>query len=328
MLRIGMFLVLLLLIFLEAFNSSGKGCTDPLANNLDPAATENDGSCTYDEVWIRPRKSLNISESLKGTSGLLFWEGSLWTHNDHGDTRLYSLDTSSAVIRELYLLEGVENIDWEDMDQDSEFIYMGDFGNNASGNRDDLHILRIQKASLLSGSPDIDTIWFSYSDQHNLNPVGPNQTEFDCEALVVASNGLYLFTKQWLTGHTSVYALSKQPGNQVAQKQSTFDIQGLVSGATFLESKQLLVLCGYTSILQPFVYLMYDFPANDFFSGNKRRVNISIPFFQVEGIASLDGLTYYLSNESFVREPVINTLQQVHILELNSYLEEYLNGVK
>jgi len=323
-----MLLLVLLLIFLEADNPSGRGCTDPLANNLDPAATENDGSCTYDELWIRPRKSLTISDSLKGTSGLLFWKGSLWTHNDHGDTRLYSLDSSSAAIREKYLLEGVENIDWEDMDQDSEFIYVGDFGNNASGNRDDLHILRIKKSLLPSGSPDIDTIWFTYSDQHDLNPAGPNQTEFDCEALVVSTNGLYLFTKQWITGHTTLYSLPKKPGNHVAQKQSSFDIQGLVSGATFLESKQLLVLCGYTGMLQAFVYLMYDFPAHDFFSGNKRRVNISIPFLQVEGIASMDGLTYYLSNESFVKEPLTSTPQQVHIIDLNPYLEEYLNGVK
>ncbi|TFH22549.1 MAG: T9SS C-terminal target domain-containing protein [Bacteroidia bacterium] len=317
-----MLVVLVLLIFLEGCNSSGRGCKDPLANNLEVEAAENDGGYTYDEVWIRPRKSLALSESLKGTSGLLFWEGSLWTHNDNADTRLYELDTSSGAIREDYLLEGVENTNWEDMDQDSEFIYLGDFGNNASGNRDDLHILRIQKASLLSGSPDIDTIWFSYSDQHDLNPVGPNQTEFDCEAFVLSSGHIFLFTKQWITGHTSVYALPKQPGNHVAQKLNSFDIQGLVSGATFLESKQLLVLCGYSGILQPFLYLMYDFPAYDFFSGNKRRVNISIPFLQVEGIASMDGLTYYLSNESYVKEPVTNTLQQLHILELNSYLEE------
>jgi hypothetical protein len=326
--RIGVLLVLLALIFLETFNSSRKGCTDLLANNLDPAATENDGSCTYDDVWIRPRKSLTLSENLKGTSGLLSWEGSLWTHNDHGDSHLYSLDTSSAAIRELYLLEGVGNTDWEDMDQDSGFIYVGDFGNNASGNRDDLHILRINKDLLLSGRPDIDTIWFTYSDQHDLSPAGPNQTEFDCEALVVSSNGLYLFTKQWITGHTTVYSLPKKPGNQVAQKQSSFDIRGLVSGATFLESKQLLVLCGYSGIMQPFVYLMYDFPAFDFFSGNKRRVNISIPFLQVEGIASMDGLTYYLSNESYVREPLTRTPQQVHIIDLNPYLEKHLNGVK
>jgi hypothetical protein len=326
--RTGILLFLLLQVFLEACNSSGKGCTDPHANNLNVEATENDGSCTYDEAWVRPLRSLTISENLKETSGLLFWEGSLWTHNDNTDTRLYMLDTSDATIVEDYLLEGVENINWEEIEQDSEFIYLGDFGNNTSGNRDDLHILRIQKSTLLSGSPVIDTIGFTYSNQYDLSPAGPNQTEFDCEAFVVSSDTIYLFTKQWLSGQTTVYALPKQAGFHVAQKQSTFNIQGLVSGATFLESKQLLVLCGYTGILQPFLYLLYDFPAHDFFSGNKRRVNISVPFLQVEGIATLDGLTYYLSSESYVMEPAINTFQQLHLIQLNPYLEEHLNGVR
>jgi hypothetical protein len=39
-------------------------------------------------------------------------------------------------------------------------------------------------------------------------------------------------------------------------------------------------------------------------------------------------LTYYLSNESYVREPLTRTPQQVHIIDLNPYLEKHLNGVK
>ena len=326
--RIGIYLGFLLLILLEACNSSGKGCTDPLANNLEPEATETDGSCTYDAAWIRPEHSMAISETLNGTSGLLFRDGSLWTHNDHADTRLYVLDTSTAAITQEVEIGGVENTNWEDIAQDSEYIYLGDFGNNASGNREDLHILRIEKGTLLSGNPSIDTIWFSYSDQLDLNPVGANQTEFDCEAFVVSSNRIYLFTKQWLSGHTTLYALPKQAGIHIAQKQTSFDIRGLVTGASYLESKQLLVLCGYTGILQAFLYLLYDFPEQDFFSGNKRRVNISIPFLQVEGIASLDGLSYYLSSESYVLEPATNTPPQLHLMDLNPYLEAYLNGLK
>jgi hypothetical protein len=321
------FLALLFLVNLGACKSSNKGCTDPLANNLEADAVENDGSCTYDEVWIRPVKSMLLDEALQETSGLMFWDGSLWTHNDNSDSRIYALDTANAGIRDDYLLPGVENINWEEMNQDAEFIYLGDFGNNASGNREDLHILRIRKSSLLAGDPSIDTIWFSYSDQIDLSPVGFNQTEFDCEAFVVSSESIYLFTKRWMTGHTTAYALPKQPGVHVARKLHSLDINGLVSGACFFESKQLLVLTGYTGILQPFLYLFYDFPAHDFFAGNKRRINISVPFLQVEGIASLDGLNYYVSNESYVNGPVY-TSPQLHRIELHPYLEHYLNGIK
>jgi len=326
--RIGLLLFLLLVFILEACKPSHKGGTDPSANTLELEARENDGSFTYDEAWLSPVKSMALSASVKESSGLLFWEGRLLTHNDNTDTGIYAVDTATGSAEEEYLLEGVENINWEEMAQDSEYLYLGDFGNNASGNREDLHILRIHKAELKAGRQSIDTICFSYSDQHDLSPAGPNQTEFDCEALVVSSNGLYLFTKQWLSGHTTVYALPKEPGKYVAQKQSSFDIKGLVSGAAYFESKHLLVLCGYTGVLQAFLYLFYDFQGDDFFSGNKRRVNISIPFLQVEGIASMDALTYYVSNESYVKEALTNTPQQVHIIDLSPYLAEHLNGVK
>ncbi len=317
--------VCLSILILASCNTHTQDCTDPHANNFNSSASENDGSCTYNEVWLKPVKSIILPESLKETSGLLFWKGRLWTHNDDTDTHIYGLDTSSAAILEEYLLEGVENINWEDMDQDSEYIYLGDFGNNASGNREDLHILRIQKSSLLSAKPLIDTIWFSYSDQIDLSPVGFNQTEFDCEALVVGSEYIYLFTKQWVSGYTTAYILSKQAGTHVAQKLDSFDISGLVTGAFYMESKHLLVLCAYTGVLQPFLYLLYDFQGDDFFGLNKRRVNLSIPFHQVEGISSLDGLTYYISNESYVKEPV-NIPQKLHLIELHPYLEDYLNG--
>lgn len=324
--RIGLLLFILFPMFLEACNSSGKGCTDTLSSNLDMEATANDGSCTYDETWLKPVKSIQLPGNLNETSGLLFWEGNLWTHNDNDDTRIYGLDTSNATIREEYLLEGVENINWEDIDQDSEYIYMGDFGNNASGDRADLHILRILKSSLLYGSPSIDTIWFSYSDQADLRPVGNNQTEFDCEALVVGSEHIYLFTKQWISGYTTSYRLSKQPGTFVAQKIESFDIKGMVTGAFYMESERLVVLCAYTITLQPYLYLLYDYQGEDFFGANKRRLNLSIPFHQVEGISSVDGRSYYLSNESYVKEPV-NIPQKLHLIDLNTYLGDYLNRV-
>ena len=323
---IGMLWFPLLLILLEACNPTDKGCTDSQANNLAGEASENDGSCAYDPVWVGPSKSMQLSESLSGTSGLICWDGLIWTHNDHLDTRIYALDTATAEISREYLLSGVENTDWEDIAEDGEYLYVGDFGNNASGSRTDLHILRVEIASLISGDPDIDTIWFSYSDQNDLSPQAPNQTDFDCEALVVSSNSIYLFTKQWVTGRTTLYAFPKQPGKHVAQRKANFDTQGLITGAILLEPEKLLVLCGYTGILQPFMYLFYDYPGEDFFSGNKRRVNISIPFLQVEGITSKDGMTYFVSNESFELGAASNIPQALHRFDLSELLGDYLRA--
>lgn len=319
-------ILLALLALLGSCKQQGKGCTDSNAGNLDPSATENDGSCTYEPTYVGPAKSMILSEELSGTSGLISWDGLIWTHNDHADPRLHGIDSATAEISRSYLLSDVANIDWEDMAEDGEYIYVGDFGNNASGDRTNLHILRISMASLPSGTPSIDTIWFSYSDQQDLSPAEPNKTEFDCEALVVSSERIYLFSKQWLTGHTTVYSLEKQPGTHVAQKKTSYNVQGLVTGAILLESEHLLVLCGYTGILQPFIYLLYDYPGEDFFAGNKRRVNLLIPFLQVEGITTDDGLIYYLSNESFELQAGARTPPQLHRFDLSELLEDYLKG--
>ena len=112
-----------------------------------------------------------------------------------------------------------------------------------------------------------------------------------------------------------------------AIRKSELDVQGMITGATYQESKRLITLCGYTNLLQPFIYLLYDFNANDFFSGNKRKLNLSLSFHQVEGIASNDGLKYYCSNEAFVQAPFINTPQKLHVLDLSSYLDNYLNQI-
>lgn len=316
--------VLIALVLLCSCNRNGRGCIDSMANNLDASAIENDGSCTYDSLWVESDITLELSDILNESSGLIFWDGHLWTHNDNTDTKLYGLDPGSAAIKREYQLTGVLNTDWEEISQDAEFIYVGDFGNNASGNRIDLHILRIDKESLVAGNAIIDTIWFSYSDQLEFGGTTPNQTEFDCEAFVVSHDSIFLFTKQWLTAKTSLYAMPKVPGNHKAQKRATLDIKGLVTGACYLEAEKLLVLSGYDILLNPFVFLMYDYSGYHFFSGNKRKIFLSIPFSQVEGVATEDGLIYYISNEKTTYHSLIETRPAIHRIDLTEYLKEYL----
>jgi hypothetical protein len=95
------------------------------------------------------------------------------------------------------------------------------------------------------------------------------------------------------------------------------DVKGLVTGAVYLESKKMVALCGYSKLLQPFVYLLYDFKGRDFFSGNKRKLAVGLPFHQVEGITSSDGVRFYISNESFKKPPYFSNAQQMHTLIIN-----------
>ena len=314
----------LLLISLSLFascTSAQPGYADPLALNFDPAASEEKNSYTYQIATAEPKWTLDLERQISETSGLIYWDGVLWTHNDDTDTRLYMLDPSTAKIVGDYNLPGVVNQDWEEIAQDDEYIYVGDFGNNR-GNRDNLQILRVEKASLKSGQPSIETIWFTYSDQENLVSEGLNQTEFDCEAFIVSSDSIYLFTKQWLSANTTQYVLPKVPGKHVAQKRAVFPVEGQVTGASYLEEEGLLVLCGYTAIVQPFLYLFTEYQDDDFFSGNQKRVNLTIPFHQVEAVHTSDGTHFYVSNERFAMESYVNIPQRMHFFDLRRVLVE------
>jgi hypothetical protein len=302
-----------------------QGCTDPLATNYNSSANLNDGSCMYDDAHVSPSSSYILPVILTETSGLVTWDQRIWTHNDDGDVNLYSLDTLDGNLIQSYALQGTVNNDWEEISQDSDYLYIGDFGNNANGNRTNLKILRIDKNSILFQAPKIDTLNFSFSDQTNFAPSGSNNTDFDCEAFIVSDDSIFLFTKQWISKKTSLYSLPKIPGTYVASLRSTFDIDGLVTGAVFLQSRRLIALCGYSNVLEPFVYLLYDFNGSEFFMGNKRKITLSLPFHQIEGIATTDGLKYYLSNEYFSQPPVIQIQQKLHIIDLSLYLSTYLH---
>jgi len=299
------------------------GCTDPLANNYDVTATNNDGSCTYNAATISPTSSTSLNATLNETSGLILWEDEIWTHTDGGNpTELYNINVSDLTSFSTLNIPGTTNEDWEDIAQDDNYVYIGDFGNNAQGNRQDLKIYRIEKNSILAESPVVDEINFSYSDQTDFSDQGGNNTDFDCEALIVTDTSIYLFTKEWVSQETTIYSLPKTPGTYSATNEGSYNVNGLITGATYAKDKQLVVLSGYSSILQPFLVLLYDFTGNNFFNGNKRKINLNLPFHQVEGIATQDGINYFASNERVVN--FITIQPKIHELDLAVYLLNYL----
>jgi hypothetical protein len=321
------FVALTLVHTINAF--AQNGCTDPLANNFDASAVSNDGSCTYNSANISPHNSVVLSSTLNENSGLILWDNELWTHLDGGNpTDLYNIDISDLNNFSTTNLSSLSNIDWEDIAQDEDYIYLGDFGNNANGNRTNLKIYRIEKNSIELGSPMIEEINFSYADQVDFTPQGGNNTDFDCEAMIVTDNNIFLFTKEWVSQETTMYSLPKTPGTYSAVNEGSYDVNGLITGATYVDNKQVAVLSGYSNTLQPFIFLLYDFTGVDFFNGNKRKIGLNLAFHQVEGIASQDGLNYFISNEFFSETiPILGTITtqpQIHNVNLSDYLGNYL----
>ena len=316
---------LLNVVFISSGFGFGQtpGCTDPLAINYNASATQNDGSCQYPSSSTGTLFSQILDTSLSEISGIVQNNGHVYGICDQADNRVFEIDTLNGSILTQYSCGTLTNQNWEEIARDSIYFYLGDFGNNYNGNRTDLRIYRIEKSSLFAGNPQVDTIDFAYSTQTNFNPTGLNSTDYDCEAFVVTPDSIFLFTKQWLSNGSVVFALPNSPGYHSAIPVDSFPVQGLITGATRIEGAQAVVLCGYSNLLQPFLYLLYDFPGNRFFSGNKRKVGLNLPFHQIESISTTDGIRYHLANEFFTNQ-FLTVPQQYHVIELDSYLSGYL----
>lgn len=263
---------------------------------------------------IKPTFSVVLSDSISETSGLLAFDGLLWTHNDDHDTTLYGIDTLGKIRRKVTLKE-LKNNDWEEISQDEDFVYIGDFGNNYKGNRTNLRILKIDKSTFYETSPKVEIISFSYETQQGFTAKKPNSTNFDCEAFVVSRDSIYLFTKEWSPKKSTVFVLPKLAGTYTAKLQTTLTTKGMITGATLSENK--IVLCGYSKKGKPFLYVITDFENYNFEKAKKQKIKLKLPFHQVEGIATFDGFQYYITNEKLVVKPILNTKQQLHLIDLN-----------
>ena len=132
-------------------------------------------------------EKFDLPKKVNETSGLIFYNNQIITHNDSGGKpKLYVLDTlNGRVVRTVTVLNAV-NEDWEEIAQDNDDIYIGDFGNNR-GSRRDLKIYKISKTDFLQNDTiSAKTIDFSLSDQVNFDASKKNN--FDIEAVVAVDD--------------------------------------------------------------------------------------------------------------------------------------------
>ena len=77
--------LLLLAVLVAPRANAQSGCPDPQASNYNPAATTNDGSCTYPVTTTALLTKATLPSAVNESSGLLYTGGSVWTHNDSGN---------------------------------------------------------------------------------------------------------------------------------------------------------------------------------------------------------------------------------------------------
>lgn len=310
------------------------GCTDPQADNYNAAATANDGSCVYPATAYIPDRVSVLDAGISETSALLFVEGFLWTINDGGHLPyLYKIDPVNGTLLDSVFVSNAVNNDWEALTSDGIYIYIGDFGNNY-GDRTDLQILKIDRNALqYNDTVDAVLIRFSYPEQTVFTPA-LNNTPFDCEAFIAQNDSLYLFTKNWVGQYTSLYALPALAGTFEAQLRDSLVVEGLVTDAACDSASGNIVLLGYQQGMfnsyNSFAVLLFDYPDNRIFKGNKRRIALGSVLLlgQTEGVVLAGSTGGYLSGERIV-QPAFNIDEpaKLHRFEFKPYFENGSVGI-
>ncbi len=280
-------------------------------------------AATFAQSYV---KKANLpSPDLDEISGVIEWGGNLYGIDDSGnDPVIFEFDSANATVHIIkrITLGGVTNHDWEDITQDDNYIYVGDFGNNIDGSRKDLKFYKVPKQSIsaITGDAgtiplsDIQIINFSYPDQTTFCPVDfpctGNKTQFDCEAVIYDNGKLHLFTKNWVTNNTTQhYTVPATAGTYTATKLDNFVTDGvLITGATKMNDMTIALL-GYNNKdvvgalnTRAWIWLISGFADMDrVFSSatNTRKIDLGSVLVagQVEGITAVKQRRALITNE-------------------------------
>ncbi len=243
----------------------------------------------------------NLENSIEESSGLIYLDGRVITHNDSGGGAfLFEVNEQTGNVTRQVTIVNATNRDWEDIEQDDAYIYIGDFGNN-NGSRKDLRVYRISKSDYLDGDDmaTAELIEFSYEDQTDFTSANMD-TNFDAEALIAYEDFLYIFTKNWIDGRSHIYRLPKEPGTYSATRIDEFNSEGLVTGATYNSISDRVILVGYSGI-SPFLTQLSGFTNGKFSNGSIIRSELNVPLgisVQVEAIAFENETRHLLTSES------------------------------
>ena len=248
-------------------------------------------------LTAQSKKRFKLPNPLNEVSGVIYDSPqSILYINDGGNRPAIFRADSGGKILTIKLLNNLENRDWEDLTRDDVGnIYIGDFGNNLNQRRDlTIYIL----------TPDFslkDSILFSFPDQ-NAFPPKYEDRNFDTEAFFWQNNRLHLFSKSALgNGNftTRHYTLADQPGTQIARLNSNhlFKKRVITSAAVSKDGKKVALLSyhfkfflGFFPISKTSVFILSDFPADDYFKGKIKKYKIKNCLFpsQYESVDFVD----------------------------------------
>lgn len=256
--------------------------------------------CAFNSAAQQLTLETNLNSIVNETSGLVYINNTLITHNDSGNTNtLFDVDTSTGLVTRMVTISNATNTDWEDITEDGTYIYIGDFG-NFQGDRTNLKVYRILIADYFNNTTvTADVIDFTYNNQTDFT-TRPFANNFDAETLIYFNNKLYIFTKNWEDSRTNIYELSKDIGIQTATLIDNFNSDGLITGGSYNTTSNEVLLCGY-GINGAFVVQLNSFNNGLFTNGNIIKTAVTVTAnssLQIEGITGINGTEYYVSGEA------------------------------
>ena len=248
---------------------------------------------------VKIKKYHKISRKVDETSGLIIFQDNFLTHNDSGgEPTLYKIDKNTGKVIGRIIITNAKNRDWEDITQDENYIYVGDFGNNG-GYRKDLCIYKIDKEEVKAQDDSVfaEKITFHYAEQDNFKRRSLKHN-FDCEAMTVYGDEILLFSKNWKNQKTRLYKIPKEAGDYELKAFQRCDVNGLITGASYNKKWNTLCLIGYRDY-RPFMVIDYNFTGR---LENSKRIGIKKRrFSQTEGIFLDDDGIIYISSEKTKR---------------------------
>lgn len=241
----------------------------------------------------------NEIDEASGMVASQHYPGVIWTHNDSGNSnKIYPINKQGTVIKpsgtnnEGITMQGSQNIDWEDIAINPQgYLLIGDFGNNNS-RRKVLKIYAYKEPDPHKDTmaPLAYTIPFRFTEQKQY-PAKRNN--FDCEAMFVAFDKVYLLTKHWDNRYTDLYRFDTWNKDKMNLPTliGRWNLRGMVTAADALPDGSKLAVLTYSSI-----WVFEPKPGNDkFFSGSVYWRPIRAR--QAESICFIDDSTLLIGNE-------------------------------
>ena len=106
--------ILALGLIASPFSYAQQGCMDPAANNYNPSATIENHTCQYtvETLTFTASQEQLLPNYLRETSGLAYYNGLHWTHNDDSSSKIYGYNPTTAEVEDSINL-GIQVQDWE-----------------------------------------------------------------------------------------------------------------------------------------------------------------------------------------------------------------------